>query len=194
MKYALKTAGVIAAAALALAGCSNSEQASTSSSSEEATSSAASSSATEKPDSDHVLSLEDGVVRATTDGKDMTAAFGTIHNNTDQDINIVGVSSDDIKANVFQLHEVVNGVMQEKEGGFIVPAGGDLKLQPGGNHFMFMEIKEPVQAGDEVDLKVELADGSTVEFDDVPVRTFGAGDEDYGDFQDNGEHEHHHHH
>ncbi|MBZ8177911.1 copper chaperone PCu(A)C [Corynebacterium poyangense] len=200
-KYTLGAASLMAIAAISLAGCTNSEQASTSSSASAASSAASSaaesaSSSAQTPDADHALSLVDGVVRASTEGKNMTAGFGTIHNNTDKDINIVAVSSDDIKANRFELHEVVNGVMRQKEGGFIIPAHGDLKLQPGGNHFMFMELTEPVKAGDDVDLKVTLSDGSTVDFDNVPVRTFGSGDEDYGDIHNdhsNGTDENAHH-
>lgn len=54
---------------------------------------------------------------------------------------------------------------------------------------MLMNVKEPVMAGDVVTVTVELADGSTEEFDDIPVRTIGAGDENYGDLgHDHGDH------
>ena len=43
-----------------------------------------------------------------------------------------------------QLHEVVDKdgamVMQQKTGGFVIPAGGMLELKPGGNHVMLMRL------------------------------------------------------
>ncbi len=119
-------------------------------------------------------------MRAMEKDSDMTAIFGTLHNNTDKDINVVGFSSS-VKAKHYEIHEVVDGVMQEKEGGFDIPAGESIELAPGGFHFMLMGVTEPVMAGETATLTLELADGSSVELGDIPVRTIGAGDEDYGD-------------
>lgn len=110
----------------------------------------------------------------------MTAIFGTLHNHTDKDVNVVGFTSS-VKAKHYEIHEVVDGVMQEKEGGFDIPAGESVELAPGGFHFMVMGVTEPVMAGETATLTLELADGSTIELGDIPVRTIGAGDEDYGD-------------
>ena len=174
----------VAAAGLTLASCSTSEEDSTAAPSsaaasaekdkEAATSGSASSSA------ESGVTFEDAVVRAMEKDSDMTAIFGTLHNHTDKDINVVGFTSS-VKAEHYEIHEVVDGVMQEKEGGFDLPAGESVELAPGSFHFMLMGVTEPGMAGETATLTLELSDGSTVDLGDIPVRSIGAGDENYGD-------------
>ena len=182
----------IAASALALAGCSNSEQDSTQTDTaqETAANTAAETAAADSDDaddaddpnydSDDALDFEDAVVRAMAEDADMTAIFGTLINESTEDIEVVGFTSS-LDAGVNEIHETVDGQMREMEEPLIIPAGESVTLEPGGAHFMLMDVSEPVMAGDEITLTVELADGSTEEFDDIPVRTIGAGDENYGD-------------
>ncbi|OFQ37175.1 hypothetical protein HMPREF2943_08050 [Corynebacterium sp. HMSC072D12] len=174
----------LAAGSLTLAACSPSEEdsaaapSSAASSAEQDKNAETSTSASSSAESG--VTFEDAVVRAMEEDSDMTAIFGTLHNNTDKDINVLGFSSS-VKAKHYEIHEVVDGVMQEKEGGFDIPAGESIELAPGGFHFMLMGVTEPVMAGETATLTLELADGSSVELGDIPVRTIGAGDEDYGD-------------
>lgn len=176
----------VAVSALALAGCSNSEQDSTASSSQESTAatSAASSSATSGAESKHAeagdIHIHDGVVRAMAEDSDMTAIFGSIHNGSDKDITVTGFTSS-IEADMYQIHEVVDGVMREKSGGLKIAAGESAELKPGGEHLMLMGVKEPVMAGEKVEVTLLLSDGSKVELGELPVREIGAGDENYGD-------------
>ncbi len=176
----------IAAVSLTLAGCSPSEEdsiataTSTAASADSSAEKGAETSTSASSSAESGVTFEDAVVRAMEKDSDMTAIFGTLHNNTDKDINVVGFSSS-VKAKHYEIHEVVDGVMQEKEGGFDIPAGESLELAPGGFHFMLMGVTEPVMAGETATLTLELADGSTIELGDIPVRTIGAGDEDYGD-------------
>lgn len=128
------------------------------------------------------IMLINGVVRAMTEGADMTAIFGMVHNNTDQDITITGFTAS-IPAEKYEVHEVVDGVMRPLEGGLVIPAGGMHELKPGSDHFMLMGVTDPVMAGEEVDVTLELADGTAVNVGSVPVRTIGAGGESYGDIQ-----------
>lgn len=185
LKHPRILVSLVAASALVLAGCSNSEQDSTQGDS--ASQSAVNTSVeADSDDSDageiagEALDLEDAVVRAMAEDADMTAIFGTLVNESDADIEVVAFSSS-VDAGMNEIHETVDGQMQEMQDPLIIPAGGSVTLEPGGAHFMLMDVKTPVLAGDEVTLTIELADGSTEEFDDVPVRTIGAGDENYGD-------------
>ena len=112
----------------------------------------------------------------TAEAGTMTAAFATLDNPTDADITITGATSD--AAGMVELHEVVDGTMQPKDGGFTVPAGGSLTLEPGGLHLMMMALPEPITAGEDVTVTLELADGTTVEFT-APAKDFDGANEDY---------------
>ncbi|OHR22382.1 copper chaperone PCu(A)C [Corynebacterium sp. HMSC034A01] len=190
-----RTVTGLAAAALVLAGCSDAaddaaeqEQ----SSYNEVTSEAATSNpASDVPAADlanDAVTLEDGAVRAkaakdAADGSDMTSIFGTLHNNSDNDISVVGFTTSLGEAD-YQIHEVVDGVMREKDGGFDIPAGGTHELAPGGDHFMVMGYAPAIEAGDTIDVTLLLEGGATATVPDVAVRTMLPGDESYGDLGD----------
>lgn len=182
LKHPRILVSLVAASALVLAGCSNSEQDSTQGDSapQSAVNTTAESDSDAGENAGDALDLEDAVVRAMAEDADMTAIFGTLVNESDEDIEVVAFSSS-VEAGMNEIHETVDGQMREMQDPLIIPAGGSVTLEPGGAHFMLMDVKTPVLAGDEVTLTIELADGSTEEFDDVPVRTIGAGDENYGD-------------
>ncbi|MEO2132071.1 MAG: copper chaperone PCu(A)C [Microbacterium sp.] len=127
------------------------------------------------------VTITDAWVKAADSG--MSAAFGELENSGDTDATIVSVSSD--ASSMMELHEVVDDgsgsmVMQEKDGGFIVPAGGRLTLEPGGYHFMLMDLTAPLVAGDEATFTVTFDDGSTMKFV-APVKDFTGADENYND-------------
>ena len=136
--------------------------------------------AEEQPSEDRIISLDEGVVRAKGTDNMMTAVFGDLVNHTDEEINVVGFDTD-LETGSFELHEVVDGVMQEKEDGFTLAAGEAYVLEPGGDHLMIMGYPDPIEAGDTVAVTLLLEDGSEVELGDIQVRTMGAGDEDYGE-------------
>lgn len=190
--FAKVAVSTVAVSALALAGCSNSQTDSTEKV-ETATSVAApaetSAAASDVAVAEESVTFTNAYVRAMEDGAMMTAIFGELTNNTAEDIQVESFTSS-IDADSFELHEVVDGKMQMKEGGYTIPAGETLVLQPGHEHMMAMGVKTPVKAGETVDITITLGDGTTVDFPDVPVRTVGAGDEDYGDLE-HGDHEGH---
>ena len=111
------------------------------------------------PVSKSALTWTDGWVKAADTG--MSAAFGMLKNPTKKPITVIGASSSASK--VLQLHEVVDKdgqmVMQQKNGGFVIPAGGMLELKPGGNHIMFMKLTKPITAGAMVPVTLITSDG-----------------------------------
>ncbi|MDR6174056.1 copper(I)-binding protein [Nocardioides zeae] len=183
--------GGAAALALVLSACG-------SDSSDDATGSSSADASAGAPDAADAaaLSVTDPWVKATDD--DMTAMFGTIVNDTDADITVVGATSD--VAGTVELHEVVAGdggamLMQPKEGGFTVPAGGTHALEAGGDHVMLMDLTGPLEAGQDVTVTLELADGSTQDVTAV-VKPFTGADEEYAggmdmdhEDMDHGDHE-----
>lgn len=111
-------------------------------------------------------------VRTTTN--DVSAAYFTVKN-TGLDDTLISA-----KANItmmVQLHEVVTegatSKMQEKAGGFPVPANGQVELKPGGYHVMLMDLKAPLKEGDTVELELTFKTAGTVKLT-APVKP-GAG-------------------
>lgn len=125
------------------------------------------------------LTLSDPWVKAAASG--MTAAFGMLRNTGNADVVVTAASTR--VASAVELHETVKGAdgamtMRPKEGGFTVPAGGEVALAPGGNHLMIMGLKRPLAAGETVSLTLTLADGGTVEVEAV-VKDFTGAQENY---------------
>jgi copper(I)-binding protein len=137
-----------------------------------------SSSATEEASGEISLSVTDPWVKAADSG--MTAAFGTLVNDGDVDVTVVSASSD-VSAMV-ELHETVDDggsmTMQQKEGGFTVPAGGSHELAPGGDHLMVMDLSRALEPGEDVTLTLTVDDGTTVEVR-ATVKEFTGAEEEY---------------
>ncbi|HEV6955501.1 MAG TPA: copper chaperone PCu(A)C [Promicromonospora sp.] len=130
------------------------------------------------------LDITDPWVKAADEG--MTAAFGTLTNDSDADVRIVSATSEVTSS--MELHEMATGddgamVMRQKEGGFVIEAGATHELSPGGDHLMFMNLTTPVQPGDDVTVTLTAEDGSTFEFT-APGRSYSGANEEY----DGGEH------
>ncbi len=125
------------------------------------------------------LAIEGAWMKAADGG--MSAAFGVLENTGDEDVTIVSAASP--ASATVELHETVANdagemVMQETDGGYVVPAGGSFELAPGANHIMLMGLANPVKAGDEVTFTLTLSDGSIFEFD-APAKDFSGGNESY---------------
>ncbi|WP_082574760.1 copper chaperone PCu(A)C [Arthrobacter sp. Soil763] len=170
MNFTYPALTVLAAAALALSGCAPSAPASAPSATDAAASPAAAADG---------LAVSQPWVKAAASG--MTGAFGVIKNTTGADITVTGASTP--AARMAELHETVAGTsggmqMRAKEGGFVIPAGGELKLEPGANHVMLMGLTGPVKAGDEITLTLELAGGGTFSFTAL-AKDFRGANENY---------------
>jgi len=109
------------------------------------------------------LTIMDPWVRTTTTS--VTAAYMTIKSKGAADT-LVSASSP--IAGMVQLHEVItegsSSKMQEKPGGFPVPANGQVELKPGGYHVMLMDLKQQPKEGEKVEitLKFEKAGEITI--------------------------------
>lgn len=132
------------------------------------------------------VTIEDAWVKSADEG--MSAGFGTLINSGDDDVTVVSVASE--ASNMLELHETVENeagemVMREKDGGFIIPAGGSLPLEPGANHIMMMDLTGPLTAGSDVTFTLTFSDDSTFEFT-APVKEYSGANENYegGDMQD----------
>jgi copper(I)-binding protein len=124
------------------------------------------------------LTIQDPWVK--TAKEEMTAAFGVLENAGSAPLTIVSAKTS--ASSRTELHEVVEAggkmTMRPKQGGFTIPAGGQLELKPGGFHIMIMDMVKPVAAGDEVTVRLTLSDGSTKDFSALAKATT-AGEENY---------------
>ncbi|MCD7101905.1 copper chaperone PCu(A)C [Pseudoclavibacter sp. 13-3] len=179
-RWGVALSGLVLAGGM-LAGCASSSN----SDSSNAADSASSSAADQQCETAGDVQVCDPWVKAADAGSDshaMTAAFGSLHSTTGQDLHLVSAESE--VAGMTQLHETVadggSTTMREKEGGFMVPADGTLDLQPGGNHIMLMSLQKSLQPGDSVSITLHFEDGSSAQFA-APVRQYTGAKESYTD-------------
>ncbi|WP_373975644.1 copper chaperone PCu(A)C [Chitinibacter sp. SCUT-21] len=79
-------------------------------------------------------------------------------------------------AELTELHkmEMVDGVMKMRQMTSItIPAKGELKLSPGGLHIMLINLKQPLQEGEKIPLKLTFAKAGVVEVK-VKVEAMGS--------------------
>ncbi|MFD8978388.1 copper chaperone PCu(A)C [Streptomyces sp. NPDC059564] len=143
-------------AALAISGCSSSDDGSSDSAGESA-----------KPK----MSVSGGYMPEPVNDK-MAGAFMVIKNDSKTADKLTAVTSplsDDL-----QIHETKDQKMQQVQA-MDVPANGELKLERGGSHIMLMGLKSKPNVGDKitVELRFEKADPVKVELD-VKERTYTA--------------------
>ncbi|GGK20296.1 hypothetical protein GCM10010124_11150 [Pilimelia terevasa] len=117
--------------------------------------------------------IQDPWVKASD--KDMTAAFGTLVNDTDTDVTITAASTE---VSPMELHGMVmkdgKMVMQTLQGGLVVKAKTSHKLEPGSDHLMLMKLKRPIPAGEQLSFTLTFADGKTMSFTAVAKPFTGA--------------------
>ena len=123
--------------------------------------------------------ISDAWVKSAEEG--MSAAFGILANSGTTDAVVVSASTE--ASPMIELHETVENdsgemVMQQKDGGFVIPAGSDFALEPGGNHIMLMGLTAPLAAGEEVSFTLTFEDGSEYTFD-APVKDYSGANENY---------------
>lgn len=107
---------------------------------------------------------------------DMTGAFMILHNAGSTDLELTAAHCD--RAGMVELHEVTDGTMRAVEGGLPLPAGGDLRLEPGGYHVMLMDLQGALKPGEDLPLTLEFSDGSRIDVDAV-VKDYAGAQEDY---------------
>lgn len=117
------------------------------------------------------LTFADFSVRARIGMAPNSAAYGEITIADGSDTLIAAQTS---VAERVELHEHLhdNGVMRMREvqGGFSISSDQPLEMKPGGLHIMLLGVKGPLQAGTDIDLRLEFASGKVINLT-VPVVT-----------------------
>lgn len=159
---------LLAATAIALAGCASAP-----------TNGPTAPQATVSAEASTVVTVSDAWVKAVDEG--MSGGFGVLTNTGTSDVTVVSAAS--AAAHMIELHETTESdtgemAMREVEGGFTIPAGGSLLLEPGAKHLMFMGLTAPLHAGEQLDVTLTFADGSTLTFS-APVKDYSGANENY---------------
>ncbi|GGT76574.1 hypothetical protein GCM10010207_86630 [Streptomyces atratus] len=97
---------------------------------------------------------------------DMAGGFLVVKNSGDTSDRLTSVTSpisDDVT-----IHETKNGKMR-KVTSFEVPAGGQLDLERGGNHIMFMKLKQQPKVGEKVPVELHFEKADPIKVD-LPVK------------------------
>ena len=92
-----------------------------------------------------------------------SAAYLSVHNNTDQAVELVAVKSDIAKA--VEMHTVIkegNTMRMQALPLLEVPAHDSAHFTPGGNHIMFIGLKKPLEEGLQVPLTLVFDNGKTL--------------------------------
>ena len=125
------------------------------------------------------LEFTDVWTRQPAAGQPNSAVYGTVTNTGGTDVTITGASVE-ITDRV-ELHEVLmeDGLMtmQEREGGFVVPAGGSITLEPGGLHVMVFGIDAETYPTDALDVTFNFDSGEPT-FASAEVRAIDGGMDD----------------
>ncbi|MBL8097630.1 MAG: copper chaperone PCu(A)C [Anaerolineales bacterium] len=88
---------------------------------------------------------------------EITAVYMILHNHTDVDDALLGVSTDVAEAAELHLSAVQNDVMTMTQQERIeIPAGDEVVLESGGYHIMLINLKQDLQVGDEITITLNF--------------------------------------
>lgn len=97
---------------------------------------------------------------------DMAAGFLTVENDGDGEDRLTSVTS--TLSDEVTIHETENQKMREVES-FDIPAGGELDLERGGSHIMFMALKQRPKQGDTVSIELHFEKSDPIKVE-LPVK------------------------
>ncbi|WP_455873185.1 copper chaperone PCu(A)C [Rhizobium yanglingense] len=119
------------------------------------------------------LEISGAFTKAMLPGQPVGGGFFTVKNNGKTDDKLVVVSSP--TAGEVQMHEMAmqNNVMKMRElkDGIVIPAGGTVKLAPGGLHLMFQKVKAPFKQGESVPVTLAFEKAGKI---DVTLKVLSA--------------------
>ena len=109
------------------------------------------------------FAAHDPYARTSTMMSTSGAAFMVLHNHGTTNCRVVSVHSDiseraELHAHTFDANGVTRMVHLEE--GLLLPAGGEVLLQRGGNHVMFLGLNRPMEEGTEISVTLVFEDGS----------------------------------
>ena len=138
-----------------------------------------------------VVKVEDAWVRGTVAQQKATGAFMRLTPSANARL----VAAESPVAGVVEIHEMAmeRDVMKMRQiPGLDLAAGRTTELKPGGYHVMLMDLKQPLQAGQNVPITLVFEDAAQQRFTQqiaAPVQALGAG-QGHGHNKSHGAHKH----
>jgi hypothetical protein len=112
-----------------------------------------------------VVQVQDPWVRAAPPGVKILAAYLEIKNNGEKPRTLTNVSSPafgQVEIHRSVMHENMAHMEHLKD--LAIPAHASVVLQPGGLHFMLIDAKKPLHAGDQVPMTLTFSNGEKISF------------------------------
>lgn len=116
------------------------------------------------------VSAHDAWAAPTPAGVDVAAGYMTIANPTNVADHLLRATSS--RAERVEVHEMTmdGAVMRMRPlTNLEIPAGGEVRLGPGGNHLMFFGVSEPFEQGQNIPVQLVFEHAGTIEVS-LPVR------------------------
>ena len=115
------------------------------------------------------LTVEGGWARATPPGARTGAIYLTLRNDGEAD-SLIGAATEAADRAELHTHVHENGMMAMRQVSAIhVPAGGEARLAPHGDHVMLFGLHAPLVAGEVLSLTLEFESGAPLSVE-IPVR------------------------
>ncbi len=107
------------------------------------------------------LDVEGAYVHVPLPGRNVTAAYFSLLNKSEEPRRLVGVETAQAARAEIHSHTHVDGMMRmRREQELDVPARGRVDFAPGGLHIMLFELAPGLQTGDELHLTLIFSDAS----------------------------------
>lgn len=107
--------------------------------------------------------IEGAWVRLPPPVADTAAAYMTIRNHGDKDVEITGIETDVAEHPEFHSMEMDGEMMMMKKmAKVIVPAHGGISFDPGGNHLMLIDLTRELKTGEHIMMTIKTSDGESI--------------------------------
>lgn len=109
---------------------------------------------------EQTVTIENGYVRATIPGTDVSAAYMSISNHSMKNKKLIGASSDISPRIEIHEHQMSDGLMKMRQRDAIeINMHDTVILQPSGLHIMIFELSKPLKVGSTISLILHFEDG-----------------------------------
>ncbi|KGJ96661.1 copper chaperone PCu(A)C [Colwellia psychrerythraea] len=120
----------------------------------------------------NLVTVEDGYIKASIPGSDITAAFMTINNSSDKAITLQKISGSLSDRIEIHEHSMTGGMMRMRQvDNITVDPHSKIILQPSGLHLMIFALKKPITEKEIMPLTLYFSNGTKINIQ-LPVRRF----------------------